>query len=104
MIVSRTTPVSVGRGTLDVRHDEETAARLPALSGPVEQFDRDVESNEVDTMDWGTDATVRNCEGTPAAVVDNGAVGKEPMRRLVASDVTTVLADARVLSGAAEEN
>ncbi|MFB6221263.1 MAG: bifunctional hydroxymethylpyrimidine kinase/phosphomethylpyrimidine kinase [Halolamina sp.] len=90
------------RFALNVKHDAATGGRLSELSGPVGRFDRRDEPEDADTMDWGTDHAFRNCDGTPAAVVDEGAVGKEPMIRLLASDADTLLADLRVLCGAKE--
>jgi hydroxymethylpyrimidine/phosphomethylpyrimidine kinase len=92
------------RFALNARHSEATAERLSNLSGPVGRFDRGEEPDAADTMDWGTDRAFRDCEGTPAAVVDDGAVGKEPMIRLLAADADTLLSDLKTLCGGASEN
>ncbi len=85
------------RFAVNVRHTDATGTRLSNLSGPVGRFDRGAEPEDADTMDWGTDAAFRNCDGTPVAVVDDGAFGKEPMIRLLARDAETLLAHLRVL-------
>ena len=87
------------RFALNVKHDDATSDRLSRLSGPVGRFDRADEPTHADTMDWGTDEAFRTCDGTPAAVVDDGAFGKEPMIRLLAADSATLLSDLRVLCG-----
>lgn len=74
------------RVAMNCRHDDTTAAALADLDGPVGWFERGAEPETADTMDWGTDHAFRTEAAPPVAVVDDGAVGKEPMIRLLASD------------------
>lgn len=65
----------------------------------VGQFTRDAEADEADTMVWGTDTAFRNCEETPAAVIDDCARGSASMIRLLADEAASVLSNLRVRSG-----
>jgi len=85
------------RFAVNCRFDAAIEAALSALSGPVAEYERDaqpaaVEREEGHTMEWGARQAFAQCDGTPAAVIDRGAVGKEPMVKLLAP-TASVLAD-----------
>jgi hydroxymethylpyrimidine/phosphomethylpyrimidine kinase len=97
------------RFAANVRNDEATREGLAVLDGPVATIDRTREPAGVSTMNWSAREIYSDfAEGAesgdkpPVAVMDGGALGKEPMIRLVASDadrladrLETVLREAR---------
>jgi hydroxymethylpyrimidine/phosphomethylpyrimidine kinase len=77
------------------RYGDDVAAALEDLGWLVAEFDRDAQPPEVETvegstMGWGTRQAIESVEGTPAAIVDDGAVGKEAMCRVLAPDAETL--------------
>jgi hydroxymethylpyrimidine/phosphomethylpyrimidine kinase len=78
------------RFAANVRHDERTRAAAAGLDGAVATFDRREEPDDADTMDWGTARAFEASADPPVAVADDGAVGKEPMLRLLAPDAATL--------------
>ncbi|MFB6266655.1 MAG: bifunctional hydroxymethylpyrimidine kinase/phosphomethylpyrimidine kinase [Halodesulfurarchaeum sp.] len=91
------------RFAANCRLDEDVEAALDRLDWTVGTFDREDEpepESEGHTMQWGTDRAFASVEGTPDAIVDRGAVGKEAMTRVLAeeagrlSDRITGLAEA----------
>ncbi len=83
------------RFAVNCRFDDDVEAALDAFEGPVAEYDRDaqpaaVEDGEGKTMGWGAQQAFQAAEGTPAAVIDRGAVGKEPIVKLLATDADTI--------------
>ncbi|MFB6160213.1 MAG: bifunctional hydroxymethylpyrimidine kinase/phosphomethylpyrimidine kinase [Haloferacaceae archaeon] len=77
----------------NVRFDDAVEAALDEaeLGGPVAEFDRGAEPEDAPgTMDWGAARAFADADEPPVAVFDRGAVGKEPMVRLVARDADAV--------------
>ena len=88
------------RFAVNCRFDGNVEAALDSLGWPVAEYDRAAEPDDAaGTMDWAArEAFAGDADGDgdrAVAVVDRGAVGKEPMTKLVAEAATT-LAD-RVL-------
>ena len=88
------------RFAVNCRFEDDVEAGLDSLGWPVAEYDRAAEPDDAaGTMDWAArQAFAVEADGDgdrPVAVVDRGAVGKEPMTKLVAEAATT-LAD-RVL-------
>ncbi|PSP92428.1 bifunctional hydroxymethylpyrimidine kinase/phosphomethylpyrimidine kinase [Halobacteriales archaeon QS_1_68_44] len=70
--------------------DDGVEAALESLGWPVAEYDRAAEPDDADgTMDWGARQAFADGE-RPVAVVDRGAVGKEPMTKLVAEEAATL--------------
>ena len=93
------------RFCVNVRFDDAVEAALDGLDGPVAAFDRaaepeDVKAEEGRTMGWGARRALGAVEGTPVAVVDRGAVGKEPIAKLLATDAEALLDRALTLHDA----
>jgi hydroxymethylpyrimidine/phosphomethylpyrimidine kinase len=93
------------RFAANVRNDPATRAGLEHLEGAVASIDRGREPDDASTMNW----SAREVYGSlgdadpPIAVRDGGAVGKEPMIRLLARDAETLTERlGTVLSAAAE--
>lgn len=75
------------RFAANCRYDEETVAATAALDGPVTEYDRSDEPDDADgTMGWGARRAFGDVDGdeTPVAVLDDGAVGKEAIVKVVA--------------------
>jgi hydroxymethylpyrimidine/phosphomethylpyrimidine kinase len=83
------------RFAVNCRFDDEVEAALSVLDGPVAEFDRDAEpedvkANEGSTMGWGARRAFESADGVPVAVVDRGEVGKEAIVKLLARDAATL--------------
>jgi hydroxymethylpyrimidine/phosphomethylpyrimidine kinase len=85
------------RFAVNCRHDDAVAAALDdgALDGPVGRYDRTeqpaaVRESEGRTMAWGAERAFDSADGTPVAVRDPGAHGKEPMVKLLAADTAAL--------------
>jgi hydroxymethylpyrimidine/phosphomethylpyrimidine kinase len=81
------------RFAANVRFDDAVEAALPRadLGGPVVTFDRaDEPDDAAGTMDWSAGVAFEAAGGAPAAIYDHGAVGKEPMVRLLAPDAAAL--------------
>jgi hydroxymethylpyrimidine kinase/phosphomethylpyrimidine kinase len=79
------------RFAVNCRFDEAVEDALDTLEWPIESYDRseqpeDVETVEGSTMQWGAKQAFEGRESPPVAVYDPGAVGKEPIVKLLAAD------------------
>ena len=76
------------RFAANCRYDGPVADALSTLDGPVAAFDRaDAPASEgADAVEWGIETAFDAVEGTPAAVVDHGASGDEPLVFLLARE------------------
>jgi hydroxymethylpyrimidine/phosphomethylpyrimidine kinase len=89
------------RFAANCRFDADVEAAIGRLGWSVAEYDRGDEPDDADgTMDWAARETTAGTVDPPAAVVDRGAVGKEPMTRLLAADATTLLDRLTELAGA----
>ena len=75
----------------NLRNDAAVRDGLDSTDMTVVEVDRDEQSEEVregegGSMEWSARTAVEKADGFPDAVVDAGAVGKEPMVRLAARD------------------
>jgi hydroxymethylpyrimidine kinase/phosphomethylpyrimidine kinase len=89
------------------RYGEAVADALATLDWTVAEFDREeqpeaVEAADRSTMAWGVRQAFESVGETPAAVVDEGAIGKEPMCRVLAPDAETLSARLLTLLEAVE--
>ncbi|BBL68467.1 hypothetical protein MchiMG62_16480 [Methanoculleus chikugoensis] len=76
------------RSAANIRFSEAILPELDNLLFEVCSFDRENEPPGVQTMDWGVASCCR--EGVPDVIYDRGAVGKEPMIRVLGEDPVTV--------------
>ncbi|MCM2465925.1 thiamine-phosphate synthase family protein [Methanoculleus oceani] len=76
------------RSAANIRFSEAILPELENLLFEVCSFDRAREPPGVQTMDWGVASCCR--EGVPDIIYDRGAVGKEPMIRVLAEDPVMV--------------
>jgi predicted fused transcriptional regulator/phosphomethylpyrimidine kinase len=85
------------RSAANIRFSETAVELLRSLLFDVCEFDRTKEPAGVKTMDWGVAFCCK--EGVPDAIVDRGAVGKEPMIRILGEDPERVARNIIKLSG-----
>lgn len=75
------------RGAVNLRYSEDILKVIREMGLTVSSFDRRNEPSGVKTMEWGTitaiDAHKKLHNQIPDVVYDKGAVGKEPMIRLI---------------------
>ena len=79
-----------------------TERGLERLDAPVAWFDRSAEPEAASTMEWAAGRTFGRDDGSPRAVADRGAVGKEPMIRVVGATPDAVAAVVEHLLGAVD--
>jgi hydroxymethylpyrimidine/phosphomethylpyrimidine kinase len=95
------------RFAANCRFDSDVEAALEELGWAVGEYDRDaqpeaVEAEEGSTMGWGARRALGDADRTPAAVIDRGAMGKEPITKLIAEDHLTLADRALALLDALE--
>jgi hydroxymethylpyrimidine/phosphomethylpyrimidine kinase len=93
------------RFAVNCRFDDDVEAALDDLGWTVAEYDRDAEPPDVketegSTMGWGARRAFESVDGTPAAVLDRGEVGKEEIAKLVAPDAETIVDRALALDEA----
>ena len=97
----------VVRFGVNCRFADDVESALDGLDWTVAEFDRENDpapDEEGSTMGWGARRAVESVEGTPTAVVDRGAHGKEPIVKLLAPDAETLRDRTFALLDAVVEN
>jgi len=85
------------RAAANIRYSDAVIELLSGMPLEVRSFDRNKEPAGVSTMDWG----VASCcaeEDVPDVIFDLGAVGKEPMIRILGEDPASVVNNILMLS------
>ncbi|MDI9633060.1 MAG: thiamine-phosphate synthase family protein [Methanolinea sp.] len=77
------------RCAANVRYSERIVEVCEEMLLSVCSFDRAAEPPGVQTMDWGVASCCR--DGVPDVIYDRGAVGKEPMVRILGEDPDVVV-------------
>jgi predicted fused transcriptional regulator/phosphomethylpyrimidine kinase len=85
------------RSAANIRFSEELIGLLEGLLFDICSFDRTKEPEGVRTMDWGVAFCCK--EAVPDVIYDRGAMGKEPMIRILGEDPVTVAHNIIKLSG-----
>ncbi|WP_135364369.1 bifunctional hydroxymethylpyrimidine kinase/phosphomethylpyrimidine kinase [Halosimplex halophilum] len=70
------------RFAANLRYGDAVAAALADLDGPVAEFDP--ADDRADSVEWGVETAFDAVESTPAAVVDRGSYGSEPIAFVLA--------------------
>jgi len=78
------------RAGLNLRFSDGVVRACRKLGLRVGQFDRRLEPRGVKTMAWGTERAIKRVGGVPDVIFDRGAVGKEPMVRLLGRSAVEV--------------
>ncbi|MBR1369766.1 phosphomethylpyrimidine kinase [Methanocalculus chunghsingensis] len=76
------------RSAVNIRFSDPLAALIDELSFDICWFDRNQEPPGIRTMDWGVASCCR--DHVPDMILDRGAVGKEPMIRILGSDPMSI--------------
>jgi predicted fused transcriptional regulator/phosphomethylpyrimidine kinase len=85
------------RSAANIRYAEDHIEILDDFMLEICSFDRTKEPTGARTMDWGVAFCCKN--GVPDVIYDRGAVGKEPMIRLLGEDPVTISHNIIKLSG-----
>ena len=81
------------RSALNIRYAEKTLQRCPKIGLRLASFDRRDEPSTVSsTMEWGTKQAITTAGYVPDIICDTGALGKEPMIRVLGKTPCDVLA------------
>lgn len=78
------------RSGMNIRFSEEILGKCRELSLEISSFDRRGEPPDVKTMSWGAEKAIEKFGGVPDVIYDRGAVGKEPMLRILGEKATDV--------------
>ncbi|MFQ5888364.1 MAG: thiamine-phosphate synthase family protein, partial [Candidatus Hydrothermarchaeales archaeon] len=78
------------KAAINIRHSKEILEACESQF-KVSTFSRDKEPERVETMEWGTQEAIKKSGMVPDAIYDLGAVGKEPMIRILGKDPKDVL-------------
>lgn len=78
------------RAGLNLRFSDELIKKCRDLGVQVEEFDRKQEPPNTKTMLWGTKSAIEKAGEVPDVIFDRGAVGKEPMIRILGSSAVNV--------------
>jgi len=76
------------RSAANIRFSDPLVSLIEELSFDICWFDREKEPPGIQTMDWGVASCCR--DHVPDMIVDRGAVGKEPMIRILGPDPVSI--------------
>lgn len=80
------------RAAMNIRYGEDVLAAIERAGLSVATFDRTGEpQGEGESLPWGAEQALRAFGGVPDLVVDRGAVGKEPMVRVLGRSADEVV-------------
>lgn len=71
------------RAGMNLRFSDKILEICRDLDLKISSFDREKEPSNVKTMRWGTERAIEKFGGVPDIIYDRGAVGKEPMIRII---------------------
>lgn len=75
---------------MNLRYSENLIKKCRELGIQVEEFDRKQEPPDAKTMVWGTKRAIEKAGEVPNVIFDTGAVGKEPMIRILGTSAVEV--------------
>lgn len=78
------------RAGMNIRFSEEILKTCRDLNLKISNFDRKKEPTGVKTMKWGTERAIEKFGGVPDIIYDEGAMGKEPMIRIIGEEAFKV--------------
>jgi hydroxymethylpyrimidine/phosphomethylpyrimidine kinase len=92
------------RAAMNIRYDSKYLIRAKELGYSISEFSRkdepeDVRHKEGSTLVWGVKRATENAGKVPDIIYDQGAVGKEPIIRILGKDPMDVVEKAVKLSG-----
>ena len=78
------------RAAMNVKYSEEILEACREINPGISSFDRAEDPGDASTMEWGTSEAIRKYGGMPEVIYDKGAIGKEPMVRLLGKSASEV--------------
>lgn len=78
------------RAGMNIKFSEAILKACRNMGLKMSRFDREKEPEDVKTMKWGTEKAIRKIGEVPDAIYDRGAIGKEPMIRLLGEKASKV--------------
>lgn len=78
------------RAAMNIRFSEKILKKCRDLGFEIASFDRENEPIDAKTMKWGPDKAIEKFGKVPDIIYDRGAVGKEPMIRILGKKSTEV--------------
>ncbi|KKG33834.1 MAG: bifunctional hydroxymethylpyrimidine kinase/phosphomethylpyrimidine kinase [Methanosarcina mazei] len=78
------------RAAMNVKFSEEILEACREINPGISSFDRAEDPGDASTMEWGTSEAIRKYGGMPEVIYDKGAVGKEPIIRLLGKSASEV--------------
>ena len=79
------------RSAMNIRCSPAILSACKKSGFAIASFDRDDEPKDVSTMEWGVKEAIQKSGRVPDVIYDMGAVGKEPMIRLLGKSATEVV-------------
>jgi len=71
------------RSAMNIKYDEEILDAFSSQGFSIASFDRSEEPKDTSTMKWGTEQAITQQGKVPDIIYDAGALGKEPMIRIL---------------------
>ena len=71
------------RSAMNIKYDEKIIDACSSLGFILGTFDRKDEPQTTTTMEWGTEQVIKQLGKVPDIIHDKGAIGKEPMIRII---------------------
>ncbi len=76
------------RAAMNIKYSEKILSKCQDLGFEIGKFDREKEPDDTKTMKWGPDQVIEDLGEVPDIIYDEGAVGKEPMIRIIGTKAT----------------
>lgn len=78
------------RSAMNIKFSEKILEKCRDLGLDTSEFNREEEPSDSKTMKWGTEKAIENVGGMPDIIYDKGAVGKEPMIRILGEKASEI--------------
>lgn len=78
------------RAVMNIKYSEKILSKCQDLGFEIGKFDRKDEPEDTETMKWAPDKIIEDLGKVPDIIYDGGAVGKEPMIRIIGKKATEV--------------
>jgi hydroxymethylpyrimidine kinase/phosphomethylpyrimidine kinase len=79
------------RSAMNIKFDEKIIDTCTSLGFTIGSFDRSDEPKSTTTMEWGTEFVIKQSGKIPDIIYDKGAIGKEPMIRILGKNPQDVV-------------
>jgi hydroxymethylpyrimidine/phosphomethylpyrimidine kinase len=79
------------RSAMNIKYDEKIFDACSSLDFIIGSFDRKDEPQTTTTMEWGTEQVIKQLGRIPDIIYDKGAIGKEPMIRILGKNPDDVV-------------